>query len=142
MEKDQSRARKWYDHGRPEDGTLTYNVNKGREIKRPKKAVRVTLKSKSRNSWILTPGYTKSVATENKKKPSNNNHAAICNRITGKMKLEGRMVELARSLRQGNLIGGSDASVKDGKGTSAWKISKPADMSTNMHGEGPIDGNP
>ena len=58
------------------------------------------------------------------------------------MKLEGRMAELARSLRQGNLIGGSDASVKDGKGTSAWKISKPADMSTNMHGEGPIDGNP
>ena len=58
------------------------------------------------------------------------------------MKLEGRMAELARSLRQGNLIGGSDASIKDGKGTSAWKISKPADMSTNMHGEGPIDGNP
>ena len=58
---------KWCDHRRLEDRTLTYNVNKGREIKRPKKAVRVTLKSKSKNSWILRPGYTKSVATENKK---------------------------------------------------------------------------
>ena len=52
------------------------------------------------------------------------------------------MAELARLLRQGNLIGGSDASVKNGKGTSAWKIATPTDMTTNMHGEGPIEGNP
>ena len=58
------------------------------------------------------------------------------------MKISGRMAELARSLRRGTLIGGSDASVRLGVGTSAWAINNPQDISTKMYGEGPVDGDP
>ena len=41
---------KWYNHGRPAPGTLNYTRNEGQEIKEPKRAVRVTMKSKSESS--------------------------------------------------------------------------------------------
>ena len=52
---------KWYNHGSPAPGTLNYTINKGQEIQKPKRAVRVTLKFKSGHSWIFNPGYPKSV---------------------------------------------------------------------------------
>ena len=51
------------------------------------------------------------------------------------------MVELTRSLRQGKMKGGLDASVKSRKGSTAWKITSPLNMKINMYGKGAIDGN-
>ena len=132
----------WYDHGQPVGNSMTYNVNKGTEIEQPTRAVRVTLKSSSAQSWVFHQGSQNSAITRNQKRNPKCNHAEICNRLTGKMKIKGRMAELARSLRRGTLIGGSDASVKAGEGTTAWEINTPQDINTKMYGEGPVDGDP
>ena len=109
---------------------------------RPTRALRVTIKSQTKRSWIFSPGFPKSVLVHSKVPPEVNNHASLCNRVTGEMRGSGRMAELARSLRKGQLIGGSDASVTHGKGSAAWKIAAPTNMITHMQGEGQIDGDP
>ena len=123
-------------------GGTTYNITTGVEIERPNKAIRVTLKSRSERTWVFHKGAQRSTETAQKKKEVETNHSKICNRITGQIRTKGRMAELARDLRKGTLIGGSDASVAQGKGTGAWMITKSNDLNTTMEGEGSIDGNP
>jgi len=88
----------WYDHGQPVGSTMTYNINQGRKIKQLNRAVRVTLKSTSTRSWVSHQGSKNSIQIRNQDKPTRCNHADICNRLTGPMKINGRMAELARSL--------------------------------------------
>ena len=103
---------KWYKHGNPtKHGGSIYNITTGIEIQRPERAVRITLKSQSEKTWVFHEGTGKLTRTGERKKSGEPNHAEICNRITGHMNQQGRMAELARDLRNGTLIGGSDASV-------------------------------
>ena len=100
------------------------------------------MKSRSEKTWVFHKGAKSSTKTAPIKKEIATNHARICNRITGQTKTRGCMAELARDLRNGTLIGGSDASVVQGRGTRVWMITKNNDLNIKMEGEGPIDGNP
>ena len=62
-------------------------------------------------------GAKRSTKTAPTKKETAKNHARISNRIAGQIKIKGRIAELARDLRNRTLIGGSDASVVQGRGT-------------------------
>ena len=141
--KQEGNQERWYKHGNPtKQGGSTYNVTIGIEIQRPERAVRITLKSQSKYSWVFHEGTRESTRTRERIKSGAQNHAEVCNRVTGQMFEKGRMAELARDLRNGTLIGGSDASVVKNRGTGAWMIAKSTDLSTSMEGGGPIDGNP
>ena len=107
----------------------------------PYKSKRISLTAESKNSWIFNGTSTREVTTEEVGTKYKTNIRETCERITGPARYNGNPASFATALKQGTLIGASDASVKNGIGAGAWVLAT-QELENTMGGAGPIDGDP
>ena len=103
---------------------LAYNKGKGEATQQPPTLYKISLLSQSPRSWVFQKSGSSPVTGNNKEQiqthiPRKKTNLQIINKIQGKVLTQGYMKNLAVALKEGKLMGASDGSVKDGKGSHA-----------------------